>query len=73
MNVAKVEMGLSLLVFVASIVGIVILTFRYFRDPSLTVYGFTGGSGQLWLIVVAIISLEVFLIAFEEQKKGGYK
>jgi len=70
-NITKWERGLALLVFVLSIVGIVILSFRYVRNRPLTVYGLTGGSGQLWLTVLALSSLEVFLIAtFDVPKRN---
>lgn len=68
MKVARVWMVLSILVFVSSIVGMAVLTYRYVRYPSLTVYGFTGGSGQLWLSLIALSSLEAFLILSSEEK-----
>jgi len=69
MNVTNVWRGLAALVFVTSVVGIAFLTFRYLRNPVLAVYGFTGGSGQLWLTLVAITSFLAFLILpYEEQQ-----
>ena len=54
-----------------SIAGIVILSFRYVRNRPLAVYGLTGGSGQLWLTVLALSSLEAFLIAtFDVPKRN---
>ena len=71
MKTTRVWKVLSILVFVISIMSIAVLTFRYVRSPSLTVYGFTGGSGQLWLTLVAISSLEAFLILLSEQRLGN--
>ena len=71
MKTRRVWNALSILVFVISIGSIAVLTFRYVRSPSLTVYGFTGGSGQLWLTLVAISSLEAFLILLSEERLGN--
>jgi hypothetical protein len=62
MRTAQVWRCLSFLIFVGSVIGIVVLSYRYIRSPSVAVYGLTGGSGQLWLTLVAISSLEAFLI-----------
>jgi len=69
MNGTKVWRGLSILsilIFIISVAGIGILSYRYVRDPAIGVYGFTGGSGQLWLLLIAISSLQSFVISYYE-------
>lgn len=68
---ARVWEGLFLLVFVISIVGVGALTVYHIRRPSVDVYAISGGSGELWLTLIAIIGLGGFLIVFsDEQLKG---
>jgi hypothetical protein len=70
--IKRVWQGLLILVFVVSIWGINALTTYYVRSPSPAVYAFSGGSGELWLTLLALSALEAFLIvSFEEQKKNG--
>jgi len=66
--VARIEEGLLILVFVVSIGGIGVLTTRYVRSPSPTAYAFSGGSGELWLTVIAIVALAGFLIIYYDER-----
>jgi len=64
----KVWEGLFLLVFVIGIGGIGALTVYHVRRPSVEVYAVSGGSGELWLTLIAIIGLEGFFIVFSEEQ-----
>jgi len=60
--IKRVWQGLLILVFAGSIWGIDALSTYYVRSRSPDVYAFSGGSGELWLALIALIALEEFLI-----------
>ena len=60
--IKRVWQGLFILVFVVSIWGIYALSIYYLRSRSPDVYAFTGGSGELWLVLIALGALEGFMI-----------
>lgn len=67
--VTRIEKGLLILVFVISVMSIGALTTYYVRRPTPGVYALSGGSGELWLTVIAISALEGFLIvSLDEQQ-----
>jgi hypothetical protein len=72
--VSRVERGVLILTFLVSVGIIGVLTFYYERRPSLTAYAFTGGTGELWLTVIAISALGALLIfSFDERQKNEEK
>jgi len=71
-RVTMIEKELLFLVFIISVGAISILTVYYARRPSLEAYAVSGGSGQLWLTVIAISALGAFLIfVFDEPQSNG--
>ncbi len=65
---AMVWEGLFLLVFIISIVGIGALTDYHVRYPSPDFYAISGGSGELWLTLIAILGLGGFIIVFYDEQ-----
>lgn len=65
----RIEQGLLIAIFAISIAAIGLLTTYYVRSPSRTAYAFTGGSGELWLVVVAISALGGFFIVSLDRQK----
>jgi len=70
MRVAKV---LLLLAFVVSIVAIGALTTYYVRRPYPGAYALSGGSGELWLTVIAISALGGFVIVSVDERQKNRK
>jgi len=71
--ITSVEKVLLLLVFVVSIVAIGVLTTYYVRRPYPGAYAFSGGSGELWLTVIAISALGGFLIVSVDERQKNRK
>ena len=69
-TVTRIEQGLLIVVFAISIGAIGLLTTYYVRSPSPSAYAFTGGSGELWLVVVAISALGGFFIVSLDQQQN---
>jgi len=73
-RVTRIWKELFLLAFIISVGAIAILTFYYSRRPSRETYALSGGSGQLWLTVIAVSALGAFLIfAFDEREEKEWR